>query len=380
MSPPLHARVQAHLAAWKAIGADTRTLHVLKQGVPVEFRNGCPPPAFDLPSFPVSEIQKRWWQEVEEPRLIALGAISRVDPSRTVEHVVNAFCVPKQGSASWRLVVNLKRMNIAQKAHKCRYESLRTLRRMGIQNSWMIKVDLADAFYHIPIRPVDRRFFTFRFCDTLYEMNALPMGWLNSPYWFTKIMRNVVRFWRDPIAAVGGKKCRVTPPMPPHQFIPTCGSGRPARLGARVLPYLDDFLFVFSSKEQASLGARWVRETIEFLGLACHPTKCQWEPSQAVYHLGITVNTASGLFEVPKEKLSKLRRLAVGLRVTAKKNRRLVQKRELAKFCGFAQSVKLALTPAPLFLRNFYDDIMQPVGWSGRIRLSRGSLRDLDWW
>ncbi|GLC60878.1 hypothetical protein PLESTB_001686500 [Pleodorina starrii] len=377
---PLHARVTERVAAWKAIGADARTLHVLKHGVPVEFLGGRPPPAFELPSFPVDDAQRRWWLETEEPRLVALGAISRVDPARSVDHVVNAFCVPKPGSGSWRLVVNLKRMNVAQKAYKCRYESLRTLRRMGIQDSWMVKVDLADAFYHIPIRPADRRYFVFRFCGVLYEMNALPMGWLNSPYWFTKIMRNVVRFWRDPLAAVGKGRRHLSPPLPPHEFFPKGRGGRPARLGARVLPYLDDFLFVFASREQAELGARWVRESIEFLGLSCHPTKCQWEPSQSVYHLGITVNTADGLFEVPAEKLAKLRRLAVGLRVTAKKNRRLVQKRELAKLCGFAQSVKLALTPAPLFLRNFYDDMKQPVGWSGRVRLSRSSLRDLDWW
>ncbi|EFJ50361.1 hypothetical protein VOLCADRAFT_88894 [Volvox carteri f. nagariensis] len=81
--------------------------------------------------------------------------------------------------------------------------------------------------------------------------------------------------------------------------------------------------------------------------------------------LNSQVNTAEGLFEVPAGKLAKLRRLAVGLRVTAKKNRRLVQKRELAQLCGFAQSVKLALTPAPLFLRNFYDDLAQPVGGGG---------------
>ncbi|GIM06701.1 hypothetical protein Vretimale_10939 [Volvox reticuliferus] len=208
---------------------------------------------------------------------------------------------------------------------------------MGIQNSWMIKVDLADAFYNILIRPEDSRFF--------------------------KIVRNVVRFWRDPIVAVGGKKCQVAPPISPHQVFPTCSSRRPARLGAWVLLYLDDFLFIFFSKEQADLGARWVRETIEVLGLSCHPTKCQWEPSQGVYHLGITVNTASGLFEVHKEKLSKLRRLAVGLGVMAKKNRRLVQKCQLLRVLSW-------LSPQPLFFHNFYDDIMQPVGWSGCIHSS----------
>ena len=64
-----------------------------------------------------------------------------------------------------------------------------------------------------------------------------------------------------------------------------------------------------------------------------------------MHHLGITVNTAAGVFEVPREKLRMIRRLAVDLRVTAKKNHRLVLKRELAKFCGFAQSVKGAAVP-----------------------------------
>ncbi|GIM16612.1 hypothetical protein Vretimale_19232, partial [Volvox reticuliferus] len=125
---PLHERVSGRLAAWRAIGADSRTLHVLKQGVPVEFRGGCIPPAFDLPSFPVTAQQERWWLEKEEPRLLALGAISRVPAEVKPEHIVNAFCVPKPGTGTWRVVVNLKRMNIAQKARKCRYESLRLLR------------------------------------------------------------------------------------------------------------------------------------------------------------------------------------------------------------------------------------------------------------
>ncbi|EFJ39404.1 hypothetical protein VOLCADRAFT_101016 [Volvox carteri f. nagariensis] len=148
-------------------------------------------------------------------------------------------------------------------------------------------------------------------------------------------------------------------------FFPVSQTGRPSRPGARVLPYLDDFLIMFTSEEQARFCARWVREMIEFLGLSCHPTKCQWEPSQSVYHLGITVNTAAGVFEVTKQKLAKLWWLAIGLRITAKKNQRLVQKCELAKFCSFAQSIKLALTPALLFLRNCYDDVKQPVWQCG---------------
>ncbi|EFJ48101.1 hypothetical protein VOLCADRAFT_104887 [Volvox carteri f. nagariensis] len=167
-----------------------------------------------------------------------------------------------------------------------------------------------------------------------------------------------MNIWRGPLAVVGkGRKCP-SPPISPHQFFPVSQTERPSRPGARVLPYLDDFLIMFTSEEQACFCARWVRESIEFWGLSCHPTKCQWEPSQSVYHLGITVNTAAGVFEVPKQKLAKLWWLAIWLRITAK---RLVQKCELAKFCSFAQSIKLALTPALLFLRNCYDDVKQPA-------------------
>ena len=380
MSPPgpLYGRLQERIEAWRSIGADRVTLDWLKHGVPVQWRGDKPPPPFRLPELPVSDAERSWWFSVEEPRLLKLGAIARVDATggeSVPEHVCNAFCVPKPGESKWRVVVNLKRMNVAQVGHKCRYETLKVLRHMGIKGSHMLKVDLADAFYHVPIRPAHRKFFAFSFCGVVYTMCALPFGWLNSPYVFTKVMRNVVRFWRDPVGAMGRKKHRLPPPAPPHQFF-TKGK----RPGVRVLPYLDDFLFAFRSQAEAEAGAVWVRQVIEFLGLSCHPTKCVWEPSQSLQHLGLTVNSADGLFEVPKEKLAKLKRLAVGLRVTAKGNRRLVGKRDLAMLCGFAQSVKLALPPAQLFLRNLYDALAQPVGWSGKVRLSRAAMRDLDWW
>ena len=351
---------------------------MIRDGVPVEFIRDKPPPPFELPQLPVSAEQRKWWFSVEEPRLLELGAISRVE-GQCPAHVCNAFCVPKPGGRNWRVVVNLKRMNVAQRGHKCRYETLKVLRHMGIKGSWMVKADLADAYYHFPVRACDRKYFSFRFCDQLYVMNVLPFGWLNSPYYFTKIMRNVVRFWREP-RVVLAKKHRLPPPAPPNELYPRGGRTGSVCPGVRVLPYLDDFLFVFASREQAVAGAAWIKEVISFLGLSWHPTKCVWDPVQSVQHLGLTINSMNGLFEVPKEKLAKLRRLAVGLRVTAKKNKRLVSKRDLAQLCGFAQSVKLALVPAQLFLRNLYEDLAQPVGWSGKVQLSRRSMRDLDWW
>jgi Reverse transcriptase (RNA-dependent DNA polymerase)/DNA N-6-adenine-methyltransferase (Dam) len=385
MSPLLHQRVTSALHNWRAIGADKRILSFIRDGVPVEFLGGKPPPPFHCRSIPAQPTEELWWLQHEEPRLLALGAISRIDNTGLPRpaHIHSAFCVPKPEPNNYRVVVNLKRTNIAQKGYKCRYETLKLLRRWGMQGSFMFKMDLADAYYHFRIRESDRKYFTFEFCNRLYQMNVLPFGWLNSPYYFSKIMRTVVRFWRDPLAVT--KKYNTPPPAPPHCLFPPARrwSGRRptmARPGLKVLPYLDDFLFVCKTEEQAKAAAVWVRTTIEFLGLSAHPKKCVWDPSQSLQHLGITINSRDGFFEVPTEKLAKLRRMAVDLKVTAKKTRRLVTKRDLAKFCGFAQSIKLAITPAQLFLRNLYDDVSQRASWSGKIRLSRRSLRDLDWW
>jgi hypothetical protein len=88
-------------------------------GARLEFLGGRTPPAFHLPSFRVTDDQRRWWLSMEEPRLMALGVISQVDASQAVEHVdQRLLCSYAAGSGSWRIVVSFKHMNTAQKAYK----------------------------------------------------------------------------------------------------------------------------------------------------------------------------------------------------------------------------------------------------------------------
>ena len=101
--------------------------------------------------LPVSEQESKWWLSKEAPRLIALGVLSEVP-----DHISNAFCVPKPEPGNFRLVVNLRRLNAACRGHPCRYKTLKLLRRWGIADTWMVKVDLQDASYHVPICSVPR--------------------------------------------------------------------------------------------------------------------------------------------------------------------------------------------------------------------------------
>eukprot|EP00878_Enallax_costatus_P026495 GHUV01028437.1.p2 GENE.GHUV01028437.1~~GHUV01028437.1.p2 ORF type:complete len:214 (+),score=32.88 GHUV01028437.1:753-1394(+) len=213
---------------------------------------------------------------------------------------------------------------------------------------------MADAYYQVPLHSQSVRYFCFEFCGRYYQINALPFGWNNSPYYFTKITRPFVAHLRAP------KFARAAPGS---MYPPPPGSrGAVSKIGCKVLPYLDDFLLVFADQESAAAGAEWIRSLMYWLGFTPHPTKSVWQPTQQLEHLGLTVDLAAGTFSVPAAKVARLARMAKGLAISAKLNKRRVSKRELASFCGYAQSVRLAVMPANLFLRSLYDECSRVSG------------------
>lgn len=367
-STPLHHRLGLCAKQWQAIGASSHVVRWIKHGVPIEWLGGRPPPPFSKAPLPSTHAQKQWWLCTEAPRFIKLGVLTRLDSKPA--YCSNAFCVPK--GATWRVVVNLKHINKFNKAHKCRFETLRFLQRYDLTNAYALKADMADAFYQVPLHAASVQYFCFEFAGEYYQINSLPFGWNNSPYYFTKIARPFVAHLRSPAHT------RVSPgamyPAPPGS------PGRIAQVGCQVLPYLDDFLFVFPDNDSAAAGAEWIQSIMYWLGFTPHPTKSVWEPTQQLEHLGLTVDLAQGTFSVPPAKVARLTRLAKSIIISAKQNKRRVPKRELAAFCGYAQSVRLAVMPANLFLRSLYDDCASVPGWNGTVCVSRQSFRDLEWW
>lgn len=53
-------------------------------------------------------------------------------------------------------------------------------------------VDLSEAFYSIPIRESDRKYFRFIFNGQKYQFTALVMGLATSPRVFTKVLKPVL--------------------------------------------------------------------------------------------------------------------------------------------------------------------------------------------
>ncbi len=370
---PLHQRLASASAAWKQIGASKTVRHWLVHGVPINWR-GRPIAPFHKTSPPSTAAQRRWWLGGEAPRLIKQGSLYQYPDDVVPECVSGAFCVAK-GAESYRLVVNARHVNLACQGKKCRYETLKMLQRIDLSGAWGVKVDLKDAFYQIPVQQSHRKYFAFEFAGHHYHLNCLTFGWLNSPWYFTKVARAMVTYVRSRRAA----NPKSAAPPAPGQFFRT--PGRPGQgSAAKVLPYLDDYLFLFQDRESAVEGSAWIQSLLFWLGFTPHEKKCVWEPARRLEHLGLVVDLEKGVFEVPAKKLARLANMAKGLRIVASQNCRLVKKQHLASFCGYAQSLRLAISCAQLFLRALYDACSTVRGWQGLVRLDRQAMADLQWW
>lgn len=94
-----------------------------------------------------SLLQKRAIEDVHEPRT---GYYSRV------------FLRLKK-SGKWRLILNLKYLNLYVSSPKFKQEHVRSVREGLRKGSWTYSIDLQDAFFHIPMQPKSRKLLRFSF-------------------------------------------------------------------------------------------------------------------------------------------------------------------------------------------------------------------------
>lgn len=364
---PLRHRLRKRVAAWESAGAGQKVLQWIREGVPISWRAGPPPPFHKGVSCEGVTGGQRDFLVDELARLERAGAIQRVpDRGSHVSHVTRMFMVPKPPAVDkWRLVLDLRHLNSYCVDRKVRFETLKNLRRLVRPDDWMFSFDLKDGYHAIGIHPRDRKYFTFVVEGVgTFQYCALNFGWNASPYVFVKVMRTLVRALRSPTPE--------GPLNPLHSQFPDL-----VETGMRVLPYMDDFLGLCDSRESALTARAYTEAVLERLGLSRNVDKGQWEPVQRAEHLGVGIDTASGLFFVPPAKLTRISRMAKDLLCRASRCARRVPVRDLAAFCGLTQSLYLAIPPARFLNRSLHDCVGTRRHWRSLVTLNSECLRDL---
>jgi hypothetical protein len=332
---------------WRSMGTSNTVVQWILDGVPIRW-NGSPPERRCMRNSR-SAFAHRSFVDGAVTELLSANAIRQVFHTPAVVSPLGV--VPKIGTKKLRLIVNLRYVNKAMVIPRFRMESLSDLSDLMELGDFMISFDLKSYFGHVPLAESAQQWVAFEWPDDTgrpryFEFLRLPFGLATAPWAFTKLMRQLVNHWR--------------------------------RSGVRVLPYLDDFLFMSSSYASAlDLSAR-VQSDFRNCGLLVNMEKSVSKPVNRLKHLGMMVDTSSGVFEVPVERWDKLMSCVSRLQ-RAKRGR--VGVRDVAACVGQILSMKVSLgMVVHLFTRFLYQVIDMAPTWSSYVTLSSSALEELSFW
>lgn len=212
--------------------------------------------------------------------------------------------------------------------------------------SLLAKLDLKEAFRHIPIRAEDWHHLGFSWRSQFYYCTVLTFGLRSAPYIFNLFAEAL------------------------HWIIQR-------HIPSRLRHYLDDFLLTFapdSPSHWCSAAVEWVMGLGQSLGLCFQDSKTVW-PSTQLEFLGIELDSLAMEARLPPDKLEFL--LGLLRSWSSKRSASLREVQELAGFLQFASQVVPYSRP---FIRRIIDFSMKFSSPFQRLRVPSGVHSDVHWW
>jgi hypothetical protein len=176
------------------------------------------------------------------------------------------FVIPKKNKG-FRPVFNLKALNEFVITPHFKMETITEVSKLITPNSFLVSIDLQDAFLHIPVHPNHRKFLRFAWRNRTYQFKTTPFGLSVVPWLFTKICRPILQWARQQ--------------------------------GIILTSYLDDWLLISNSKEEAQHQLQLILDKLQSLGWIINNKKSQLEPTQQLEHLGFRLNTTTMTAQLP---------------------------------------------------------------------------------
>ena len=150
-------RLHLGLENWRKLTQDQTVLQTV-QGLRIPFTN-IPVQDREPHQYPLSEKDSTL-VDAEIVSMIEKGAISTVHPQKR-QYVSPLFLVPKKDGTQ-RPVINLKQLNFHVEYQHFKMEGLHMLRELLQPNDFMIKIDLKDAYFSVPVHHQHRPYLRFR--------------------------------------------------------------------------------------------------------------------------------------------------------------------------------------------------------------------------
>jgi hypothetical protein len=279
------------------------------------------------------------------------GIIEEAQGHEDGEWISNVFLVPKKskdGKPAFRMILDLKEFNHEYVEHvKFKMETLKTVTKLILPGCWFYSLDLADAYYSIPIHKDLRKYLRFEFEGKLYQYTCMPNGYRDAPRIFTRLLS-----------------------------VPLCKIRR--ELLATIAGYIDDTIGVeIGDKEALAHIPKEAAKRLEQFGFTINWEKSQLSLTQKIIFLGLEIDSVEMTIAIPFEKAKSIKKGIL----------ELIQKDEytIRDVCRIAGKI-VATGPANRFARLYTTrclvEIQEALQQSGGyydsvMKLSKEAIKDL---
>ena len=334
------------LLAWSELTSDSEVLDTV-EGLPIDLDQEFEGLTSTIvqPQYPLG-AEEHTFVEQEIDRLLHIGAICPTthEPGEFVSPI---FVRPKDYE-SFRLILNLKKLNEYTEYIHFKMDTLTSILRLVRPGAYMAKVDIKDAYYSVPIRQSDQKKLKFCFDNKLYQFTVLPNGYSPGPRKFTKMLKpplSLLRKWRITIAA-----------------------------------YLDDMFTSNLSYEKCKQNIRTICDMFGSLGFVIHPRKSTFEPSTLMEFLGFLIDSISMRVSLTDDKKNRIINLCDSITSMDSLSIRMV-----ARLIGNFTSSFIAVPEGKLHYRHIERDKVTALArargnYDAPMSLSPNSLKEIDWW
>jgi hypothetical protein len=340
-------RLRSCIEHWQMAEPGEHILTVISEGYRLPFKNI--PQSVELENNR-SARENIHFVSSEIRTLLAKGCIMEVAET---PYVVNPLTVAYNRHGKPRLVLDCRHINPDLFKFKFCYENHDIARHIFAKGDFLYSFDIKGAYHHVMIFPEHTTYLGFSWTESgkkrYFVFRVLPFGISTAGYIFTKILRVIIKKWRD--------------------------------LGMKIILFLDDGLGGANTLEISRKESNFVRQDLINFGFLLAEEKCQWEPTQQSIWVGYFWDTCEGLLKVTEERIARVESLLNFVINSICKGIVLFPVKKLACLTGQLISMMSVFgSVVRLRTRNLYDCVNSRASWDAPVKISSGAFDELIYW
>lgn len=312
----------------------------ITHGVSLDLLDDSPPPLSYSNSPSVAQhsgaVRARLAEYMEWGAVVQLASVpARIQP---------LLVIIKAGRKP-RLCIDLSRnLNAYLAVPTFSYTNVSHAVKLSRLGSWYSKLDLSNCYLSFHLHPDAIPHFAFAFEGKCYTFTRMPFGLSSAPYICTQLLSVVAHKMHE------------------RDIV--------------LVRYLDDFLLISSTREQAERDLLAAQLVFRHFGLVVNPDKTEG-PAQRLSFLGVWIDSVKQTLSVTEERMQELLQLLSAFRA---EHRRTASAQALMSLVGKLSFAAACLPGARPFMRRILDMVPHGKARHKLVSLSSSFHCDLLYW